>query len=1246
MTTVLKRHIFLALGVLAFLLAFVSYLTTEQGPVSATEDKYLSAVQSKVLDEIQQSNSDLSAIKNKIQQAVDGSFSSYQQKAKHPYYVFRNGRLVYWMDHRFVPTIGQLKGEYPIKNIEIDGSRYIVNRLPFVQNNDSITIYSLISLYKKYNTDKSNPYLKSGYNAEIFSVNPLNVSLEKSNEPHNIYSPNKAFLFSVETPRVDTLKNQTVPDNVILLGVLGMFFWGLYVYKWVRYCQRRRQYEFGFGLLAAYLVVGRVIMLYYSIPFTFYESDLFNPSFFAATDLAPSLGDLLLNLLISNILLFYVVNYYFRSKAYFIFLHLPNVAQRIVSVGCVVVGYLTLYWGYRELNSIYINSQFRLDYSLSVDFWYQPLKIACLVVFMLISTAYFLMSQVLANVLLRFNRQRLVGLLLLAMGGVISLCMGLLLEGFMPYLAILNCGYFAILYLMRLPKFLYAFKYYTSLYFFAGALICAGVAAYVEHQQELHKDFELKREFGKKYLAENDEFAEFLLNKAQDKIKTDPMIVTLMGEPFLPRERVQQRIKEKHLEMYLDRYNVEVSVFDARGFPIDSLPGTLNYTAFEQQYRQAKYRTRYPNIYFVNEAGNGVIKEYLSFMPIVRPDSSLKGYLVLTLKLRDAVQVSGVFSELLADTKINGVPDAIDYSQAIFDKGKMLSSRGSYNYERKMGSAILDNPGLFTQGIVAYGYRHVGTQNTNGRQIVVSSPDFPIKRIYSSFSFLFLTLVVYVIVVMLCYAVAYGFSKMNVNFATKIQIYLNIAFLLPLVLVVAITLSIIGNTLKDNQNNSYLSLTKNIAANFTDSFKQYTDKAMSWAYLTDELKKAAKESGRDISLFDTQGHLVTSNQETFYKKGLLSKYVNPVAYVHLVEDKEREKLLNEQLGTLSYTTAYVSMKSYDGQLLGVMSVPFYDSSTSFERQVMEVIGSILNTFTTVFILLLAISYFASNMLTGPLKMLTQKIQKTNLDKLNEPLKWKSDDEIGLLIKEYNKMLQKLQDSKIALANSEKQAAWRDMAKQVAHEIKNPLTPMKLTLQQMQRTLPNEGTPPNKRLIDRAINSLIEQIDNISAIANSFSDFAKMPVPKHELFDLTRVVNSTVLLHANNPSISIRSSVPSRSTWVMGDQKLMGSIITNLILNGVQSVPEERRPEIVVKLDYNDDLVTLEVHDNGSGIAENIRSKVFIPNFSTKKQGNGLGLAMAKHGIEHAGGNIWFESVEDEGTVFFVELPLADEPKVA
>ncbi len=311
-----------------------------------------------------------------------------------------------------------------------------------------------------------------------------------------------------------------------------------------------------------------------------------------------------------------------------------------------------------------------------------------------------------------------------------------------------------------------------------------------------------------------------------------------------------------------------------------------------------------------------------------------------------------------------------------------------------------------------------------------------------------------------------------------------------------------------------------------------------------------------------------------------------------------------------------------------------------DQQVKEVVATILIIFLFMFLLLLVLSYFASSNLTAPLKLIAQKLKKTNLDKLDESIEWGSNDEIGLMTKSYNKMLKKLNESKLALSQSEKQTAWREMAKQVAHEIKNPLTPMKLSIQQLQRTLPMDD-PKSRDRIQRALNSLNEQIDNISEIANSFSEFAKMPVPRNERFELVASVQKTTDLYSQNNNIKIDFDSSETEVFVLGDRMLVNRVITNLILNGIQSVPPIRQPEIKVKVYKNEEenFGMIEVKDNGSGIPEEIRKKVFIPNFSTKVGGSGLGLAMAKRGIEHAGGNIWFETEEGVGTTFFIDLPI-------
>jgi nitrogen fixation/metabolism regulation signal transduction histidine kinase len=286
-----------------------------------------------------------------------------------------------------------------------------------------------------------------------------------------------------------------------------------------------------------------------------------------------------------------------------------------------------------------------------------------------------------------------------------------------------------------------------------------------------------------------------------------------------------------------------------------------------------------------------------------------------------------------------------------------------------------------------------------------------------------------------------------------------------------------------------------------------------------------------------------------------------------------------------------------------------------------------------------VSYFASKSLTYPLKFITQKIKKTSLSAYNEPLVWKSNDEIGLLVGEYNRMLENLEQSKKALSQNEKESAWREMAKQVAHEIKNPLTPMKLTLQHLQRLL-SQKDETHLQTVDRSINTLLQQIETLSDIATSFSSFAKMPVPKQEPFELISVLKRTVTLFHNESEADVQFSHDQTSILVEGDQQLMGRIFANLIINGIQSVPSTRKPEIKIKVDYQVSAkVRISIIDNGEGIDKAIQDKIFVPNFSTKYAGSGIGLAIAKRGIEQAGGTIDFNSVKGEGTTFIVDLPI-------
>ncbi|CAH0997371.1 Adaptive-response sensory-kinase SasA [Emticicia aquatica] len=1216
--------------------AAMNFFIFEKDAPAASEQHYFSSIQSRVKAEILVSKGELVNIANQYQKSSGNAFLNFETPTIYPYYIFRKGQLFYWSDHRFVPDYHQLvKGE-KASLLSTENGKYITNSVSLNYQGNQVEIFSLINLYRKFRNE--NDYLKNGYNYKIFATEPKEITHNLSEKKYqNIPDEKGDFLFAIIPPQIEKINSPNIPTNTLLLLGVSVFLFGLYIVIWVNRLRKKHQFGRAFILLVFYLFFVRLVMLANSIPFIFYESNLFNPKFFTINELAPSLGDVLLNAVVVFFLAIYLVRFFYRSTLYYKLFKAPRIIQGLVSIILVAAAIVTAAICYRNLCNIYEKSQFSLDLALSISF--TSLKIATLLFYLLLSVIFFLIIHLQSSLFLRINKYQKEGIINWFLGLIIGLAIVSFFEHF-RWIYVLAGAYFLLIYLYKFPRFLYSFKYKTTIYFFTGAFVFALIAMYVIRTEEHKKDFFDKQIFGQKYLAENDLLGEGLLTRVIQTIEQDTAIRQAITRQTLAREQTQQLVKSNHLDLYFDRYDTEVLAFDKNGNSLDISEGSQNLAFYEKNYKQETYKTSNPSVFFINDVGNNFIKQYLTFIPI-QENSSLIGYIVLDLKLRDEFAQS-VYPELLLDKKFTQTPDTKNYSYAIFDKKNyLIFSSGSYNYIRKLPLSILSDSTLYLSGIQLNDYNHVGKIGQNGRKIVISAKYLAWKNLFSNFSFLFLLSVLFIIFVMILYAIRYGFKNLNVNFATKIQLYLNAAFLLPLLLVIIITLSVIDSTFISNQEKGYLDNTKNITSTVQLQLEGFIEKRMSRAFLEQEINDLARDTKLDINFYGLDGKLNLTTRPLVYEYGLLSTFINPSAYRRIIEEKENEVLLPESLGNLHYKTAYMSIKGHDSKPIGVIGIPFFDAKPTLDRQVTDVVASILSVFAWLFLILLILSYFASNILTNPLRLVAQKLKKTNLDKLNDRLEWNSDDEIGILMREYNKMLKKLEESKVALSMSEKQTAWREMAKQVAHEIKNPLTPMKLSIQQLQRTIVVDN-PKTKERIGRALNSLTEQIDNISEIANSFSEFAKMPVPRNEVFDLVPLIQKSADLYAEDERISLNAYIKEREAWVVGDRQFMSRVITNLIINGIQSVPKEKRAIINLRLYRNEDdnIAIIEIQDNGSGIPENIRQRVFIPNFTTKVGGSGLGLAMARRGVEHAGGNIWFETETDRGTTFFIDLPLA------
>ena len=346
----------------------------------------------------------------------------------------------------------------------------------------------------------------------------------------------------------------------------------------------------------------------------------------------------------------------------------------------------------------------------------------------------------------------------------------------------------------------------------------------------------------------------------------------------------------------------------------------------------------------------------------------------------------------------------------------------------------------------------------------------------------------------------------------------------------------------------------------------------------------------------------------------------------------------EKIGNYEYLSAYVPFRNEDNQLMAYLNLPYFAKQTELRSE----LSTFLIAFTNIYIILIAIAIFVtliiSNYITLPLQLIKEKISKLKFGKPNEKINWVRKDEIGQLIMEYNRMIDELSRSADLLAKSERESAWREMAKQVAHEIKNPLTPMKLSIQYLQKAWDDKAPDWDQRL-RRFSQTVIQQIDNLSAIASEFSDFAKMPQSEMEKIDLANVIENAIGLFKDVQQIEFISNAQYVAPcYVYADKKQMLRVFNNLIKNSIQAIknPSEGLIEIGILKENSTYKVTLT--DNGSGIKKEEAEKIFTPSFTTKTGGMGLGLAIVQSIIESSGGEIWFESEFGTGTTFFIRLP--------
>jgi nitrogen fixation/metabolism regulation signal transduction histidine kinase len=1207
--------------------------------------QYTRSVQSHLSEALVQMEKEGKQIKRTFQENNNTPLVVLSKQLRYEFYIFKNEELVFWSDHLFTPEYKWLSGFFKYRFLDLKRGKFIVYKNSFATGGgNQIEIVCFLPIQVRYEIE--NAYLQSAYNHNIIPSNSVQIDDEgEAYYRYNLFSPEGQYLFSMIPTEADSLRAKYWSAWSLAAALGAWLLLGLLTHRIVRRLRAQRQHEWAFGALLLFLIAFRIFFFYQLPLLKVFEWDIFNPKFYASSQWSSSLGDLIVSLSLLLAALIHLLRSYYRFKIYKNIVLLPALGRDLLSVLCIMAAYWVFWAHFSMMSTIYLHSQINLDITQELDF---PLaKIACLVIFLLLSVIYFVLSNLLVRVLMRLNEKRYLHIsLLFATGTFVYGTLSYLNGQFYALLILLGGAYLVVATYLALPKYLYQFRYFTSIYLFLAALICAASGAYSVYVFGQEREHVQMKKYAESLLEENDLYTEFILQEIEKQIQKDAFIKESFQNPFINAQLLRQRIKKMYVKNALDSYQVDVYAFDWVGNSLQK-DKKNNYQDFLQRYQQRSFRTEHPNTFFVSEndvlensLGANLSKQYLHFIEIYK-DRHLAGYVILDLKQRKDLP-NNVYPELLIDKRFKQPKEYKSYSYAIYTEAQLLYNTGEFNYEKEFKKAFLKFPSLYAQGYEYKTFKHLAQRSEKGRIAVVSAPVYTLGKLYANFSLFFLLLVITYFGIAVLYAFNSPYTGITFNYATRIQIYLNIAFFLPLIIISVFTLSIVSSSYEKDLINSFINKAESAGKSLLYSLEGYWQEEEGKEKLVQDLLNVAQYAEADLNLFDTRGRLIASSQPSIYESGLLSFYINSEAHTAIIEQKERKLMLSEAVGLLNYKSVYIAVYTYDtNRLLGILSIPFFDAEDERDKKIINILSTTINIFTATFIVFMIVSYFASRILTVPLQMITQKIKKTNLQDYNEPLEWDSEDEIGLLVNEYNRMLINLEESKQALAQSEKESAWREMAKQVAHEIKNPLTPMKLTLQHLQMKIEKENIQL-RELIAKPFDTLLSQIDTLSDIATSFSTFAKMPTPRHELFEAGAVVRKVVQLFKANHEVDLFSHLAKGDFMVRGDEQLLGQILNNLMLNAIQAVPKHRKPQILIHIFLEQSQnVRIEIRDNGVGIPKEIQNKVFVPNFSTKFTGSGIGLALAKRGIEHAGGKIWFETVEGEGTCFFIDLPLAE-----
>ncbi|MDR2423442.1 MAG: HAMP domain-containing protein [Prevotellaceae bacterium] len=722
------------------------------------------------------------------------------------------------------------------------------------------------------------------------------------------------------------------------------------------------------------------------------------------------------------------------------------------------------------------------------------------------------------------------------------------------------------------------------------------------------------------FLSERDPEVEVLLKEINNKIPADPYIKSIIHSD--KTSSIYNILADRYFRGYFQRYDLSVTVCNSNAnlhiIDEDRYEHCIDF--FEKQYLSLDGipLSENSNFHFMNHY-LGRIYYFGSFKFADEQDTV---FLFVDLYLKHAVKAGG-YPELLKLDSRSIDFDQEDYSCAKYANGLRVACFGVYEYSFELdGETENRGSGFFEKN----GYSHCIFNTGKGNAVIVSQPKQEFSEIISIFSYSFVIFFMIFLLSFTMSGIKPAISQGKNSYRRRISMVILAGITGSLT---TLAISVIAYNIAQSEKNNIEDIRGRMQS-IMNELEDFFDKKINSETIREleqTLFRLSNAFYTDLNVYSLSGDLICSSRNEIFEKNLTGTKMNREAFYELAVAKQSKYIHTERIGAMNYFSSYATCYNRDGVAVAFLNLPYFDKQFKVRNELLSLIGAIINIYIFLIMIGIALSVFVSNQITRPLDLVRRKMAKLNLNEQPETIDYKANDELGELVRAYNRMIGELAESAKIMAESERESAWREMARQIAHEIKNPLTPMKLNIQ-LALLMKKQNREGWQEKMESAMASILEQIDTLSSIASEFSDFARTGKVALTEIDWVESINSVIALFSGYRNIKIIFDCDTNKKYtIKANSEQMLRVMTNLVKNSIQATETVDNPEIRLLLTENDGVCELTVADNGTGISDEEAKYLFRPNFTTKSGGTGLGLAISKGIIESFGGTISFVQSE-------------------